>query len=184
MFGGQAMSDNPADHESYTIRQVASVEELAEAFNLLGAQFTPPITSEDREYVDLLEHYPQDRRLMLVAEKEGRIVGGVLGFGSTLRIIAVEPAERGRGLGRRLIQTYEVCAMRQGVRTISLGAAEGAKGFYQRMGYRGKSSMHKELPLPGRVLEFRLQKLEALIGDLEAGHVVHTDESGKVPSLF
>jgi predicted N-acetyltransferase YhbS len=178
------MSEGRASCESYTIRCVASIEELAEAFNLLGAQFTPPVTSKDREYVDLLEHYPQDRRLMLVAEKDGRIVGGVLGFGSTLRIIALEPAERGKGLGRRLIQSYEVGAMRRGVQTISLGAIEGAKGFYLRMGYHGKLSMHKELPLPGRVLEWRLSKLEARLGDLENGQVVQTDETGKVPSLF
>ena len=74
--------------------------------------------------------------------------------------------------------------MRRGVRMISLGADEREKGFYLRMGYRGRSSMHKELPLPGRVLAFRLQKLEAVMGDLEAGQVVQTDETGKVPSLF
>ena len=74
--------------------------------------------------------------------------------------------------------------MRRGVQMISLGAVEHAKGFYQRMGYRGKSSMHKDLPLPGRVLELRLQKLEALIGDLEAGQLVQTDETGNIPSLF
>jgi hypothetical protein len=44
--------------------------------------------------------------------------------------------------------------------------------------------MHKELPLPGRVLDYRLRKLEARIGDLEAGQVVQTDETGKIPSLF
>lgn len=121
---------------------------------------------------------------MLVAERDGRIVGGALGSSNVLRIIALEPGARRKGLGRRLIQTYEVGAMRRGVQTISLGAIEGAKGFYLRMGYHGKSSMHKELPLPGRVLEFRLHKLEALVGDLEAGQVVRTDASGKVPPLF
>jgi hypothetical protein len=52
------------------------------------------------------------------------------------------------------------------------------------MGYHGKSSMHKELPLPGRVLELRLKKLETKLGDLEVGQVVWTDEMGKIPSLF
>jgi hypothetical protein len=44
--------------------------------------------------------------------------------------------------------------------------------------------MHKELPLPGRVLEYRLRKLEALVGDLEAGQAVQTGEDGRVPPLF
>ena len=172
------------DHECYTIRQVASIGELEAAFDVLGAQFAPPIDSQDPVFAALLSHYPQDRQLMLVAEKDGRIVGGVLGFGNILRIIALEPGARGKGLGRRLIQCFEVGAIRCGVRTISLGAKQGAKGFYARMGYRGKSSMHKELPLPGRVRDYRLRKLEALMGDLEAGQLVHTDETNKVPPLF
>ena len=64
------------------------------------------------------------------------------------------------------------------------GAVDDAKGFYARVGYRGKSSMHKELPLPGRVREFRLRKLEAELGDLEVGQVVSVDATGKIPPLF
>jgi predicted N-acetyltransferase YhbS len=178
------MNGSEAGCERYTIRLVASIGELKEALDVLGAQFEPPIDSRDRVLADLLRHYPQDRRLMVVAEKDGRIIGGAMGFGSTLRIIALVPEDREKGLGRRLVQTFEVGAMRRGVRTISLGAVEGAKGFYVHMGYRGKSSMHKELPLPGRVLEFRLRKLEAVIGDLDVGQVVQTNKEGKVPSLF
>jgi len=179
-----AMTQDQVSCESYTIRQVASLEDLVEAFDRLGAQFTPPVTHEDPEFAKLRDGFPEDRRLMLVAEQDGRIAGGVLGSSNVLRIIALEPGARRKGLGRRLIQTYEVGAMRRGVQTVSLGAIEGAKGFYLRMGYHGKSSMHKELPLPGRVLEFRLRKLEALVGDLEAGQVVQTDASGKIPPLF
>ena len=178
------MGDDKVGRECYTIRRVASIEELKETFDILGAQFTPPVADEDRVFIDLVDHYSQDRQLMLVVEKDGQIVGGALGFGDTLRVIALKPEARGKGLGLRLIQTFEVSAMRHGVRMISLGAAQHAKGFYERMGYRGKSSMHKDLPLPGRVLEFRLQKLEALIGDLEAGQSVETDDTGNIPSLF
>lgn len=182
--GAKGLSVKEACCESYTIRYVASIEELEQAYDLLGAQFTPPTTHADRLFEDLRRCYPQDRCLMLVVEKEGRIVGGAMGFENVLRIIALEPGARGKGLGRRLVQTYEVGAMQRGVEVISLGAIEDAKGFYQRVGYHGKSRMQKELPLPGRVLEWRLKKLEALVGDLESGQVVRTDELGKVPSLF
>ena len=67
---------------------------------------------------------------------------------------------------------------------ISLGALEQAKGFYARMGYRGKSSWHKELPLPGRVREHRLRKLETMLGDLDEGQVVQADETGRIPPLY
>ncbi len=120
---------------------------------------------------------------MLVVEKDGRIIGGVLGFGSILRILGLEPSARGRGLGRRLLQTFEVAAMRRGVSTISLGADE-AKGFYLRQGYHGKSSLHKELPAPSRMQDLRLKRLDPLIGNLEVGQIVTTDVAGKVPPLL
>ncbi len=177
------MQNGPVAQERYTLRQVASVEELREAFAVIGAQFTPPLPREDRRFDDLVRRYPQDRRLMLVVEREGRIVGGALGFGSTLRLLGLEPSARGKGLGRRLVQTFEVAAMRCGVRTISLGADE-AKGFYLRLGYHGKSLLLKELPGPSRVQAVRLKRLVSLIGDLEVGQIVMVDGMGKVPPLF
>lgn len=170
--------------ECFTIRRVASIEELKDTFDILGRQFTPPLSRENRLIEPLLRDYPRDRGTMLVAEKAGRIVGGVLGSGGIVRIIALEPEVRGIGLGRRLLQTFEVAAMRQGVPIISLGAAEAERGFYRRLGYRGKHSMHKELPLPGRFLELHLSRLEARLGDLERGQVVAVDQTGKIPALF
>ena len=73
------MNGYKVDCESYTIRRVASIEELKETFDVLGAQFTRPVADEDRVFTDLLDHYPQDRQLMLVAAKDGQIVGGALG---------------------------------------------------------------------------------------------------------
>ncbi len=119
---------------------------------------------------------------MLVVEKDGWIVGGALGFESTLRIIALEPSARGKGLGRRLLQTFEVAAMRKGLTMISL-ATDTAKEFYLRMGFHGKSSLHKELPLPGRAHDLLIKRLEPLVGDLETGQVVTTDTSGRIPPL-
>jgi hypothetical protein len=34
------------------------------------------------------------------------------------------------------------------------------------------------------VLELRLRKLEAAMGDLEVGQVVQADEAGQIPPLF
>lgn len=120
---------------------------------------------------------------MLLIEQDGRIVGGALGFESTLRIIGLEPSARGKGLGRRLVQTIEIAAMRLGVTTISL-ATEDAKGFYLSMGYHRKTALQKELPLPGRVRDRLLLRLEPIVGDLEAGVVLKTDQFGQIPPLF
>jgi len=172
-----------SDHSSaLKIRRVRSVEELRDVFEVLGRLFTPRIERDDRRIDDLVRRYPIDRPLMLLVESSDRIIGGALGFSSTLRIIGLDPKFRGLGLGRRLLQTFEVAAMRHGVRELSLGAEE-AKGFYLRLGYKGKSSMHKQFPLPGRVAELRLRKLEQLAGDLESGGAVPVEDGGRVPSL-
>lgn len=168
---------------TYTIRRVASIGELREALDVLGSQFSPPIQLEDRRFQQLVQAFPKDRSLMLIVLKDGRIVGGALGFKTTLRIIALKPEARGTGLGRRLLQTFEVAAMRHGLGGIGLGTDNEVKGFYIRMGYRGKSSMHKEFPLPGRVRELRLRKLEASVGDLEVGQPIQLDASGRIPAL-
>lgn len=171
--------------DTYVIRYVASTDELETMFHRLAAQFTPFPADGQRILDDLIAHYPEDRALMVVAERGGERIGGVLGTGSILRIIALTPEERGKGVGRRLLQTYEVGAMQRGVRMISLGAIDdAAKAFYLRMGYRGKSSMHKELPLPGRVLELRLRKLAQQVGDLATGVTIQAGEDGKLPPLF
>ncbi len=177
------MTNSSVSQKSYTIRKVASLDELREAFAVIGAQFTPPIPRGDRRLDDLVRNFPQDRSLMLIAERDGQIIGGALGFQSTLRIIGLEPSATGKGLGRRLMQTFEIAAMRRGVCAISLGADE-AKSFYQRLGYQGKASLHKELPRPSRVQERRFKRLESQIGNLEVGQTVKTDVTGKVPPLF
>jgi predicted N-acetyltransferase YhbS len=86
----------------YLIRHVASPGELETALNILGAQFDPLYTHENYNFEDLANELPDDRQLMLVAEHEGQVIGRALGFCSTLRIIAIVPEHRGKGLGGRL----------------------------------------------------------------------------------
>jgi GNAT superfamily N-acetyltransferase len=141
---------------TYVIRCVESVQELAEAFDLMGAQFDSPLTHVDRRFFDLARRFPEDRSLMVVVTNEGRIVGGALAFRTghepgpasdvTLRIIALVAGHRGQGLGRRLVERVEQEATNLGARGISLGADE-AVGFYHHLGYRGRSGMRKELLL-------------------------------------
>ncbi len=93
---------------------------------------------------------------MLVAEDQGRIVGGALAFrtdpapaagGVTLRIIGLARAHRGKGLGCRLLAEVEAAAVRLGASEISLGASDAERGFYLHMGYRGRARLRKQLSL-------------------------------------
>ena len=159
-------ADSPA---SYPIRPVASMNELVSAFDLVGEQFEPNVTHKARRFQDLARRFTEDQRLMLIVESRGRIVGGAFAFrksrlGVTLRMIALQPGARGRGLGRRLIEAIELEAARLGAGEIALGGAGGdVKGFYTHLGYSGRGSMmSKGLPLPGRLLEARLRRLSAV----------------------
>jgi len=136
---------------------VRSSVELASVFDVLGAQFAPSFTRQDRRFADLARRYPDDRSLMLVAEREdGSVAGGALAFRSesgppgptqaTLRLIAVVEAYRGTGLGRRLMQRLESEAVDLCVSTIYLGVGGDVREFYVKLGYSGRSRLHKTLP--------------------------------------
>jgi len=56
-----------------------------------------------------------------------------------LDLLAVAPPYRRAGVGRRLVQWLEKCAVVAGIFTVALevrAANEGAQLFYKRMGYR------------------------------------------------
>jgi GNAT superfamily N-acetyltransferase len=164
----------------YRIRPAASLEELAVACDVIGAQIVPPLARGDRRLQEVARRFPEDQPLMLVVREPtapparaapladaGRIVGGALAFrtgprGVTLRMIGLEPRARGQGVGRRLMAAVELAALRLGAGAISLGAERDVRGFYARLGYAGRGAMlHKGLPLPGRSVEARLRKLAA-----------------------
>jgi GNAT superfamily N-acetyltransferase len=65
----------------------------------------------------------------------GHVDGGGLG---TVSHVAVAAGVRGRGLGRRLLSALESGARSLGVRELTLGSVDGAVGFYERCGYRGR----------------------------------------------
>lgn len=139
----------------YLIRPVASPQELAQVFDLVGAQLPQSLTRDDRRLAELARRFPADRPLMLVAEDQGRIVGGALAFrtdpcspagGVRLRLVGLAREHRGKGLGRRLLQQVEAAAIRLGAVEISLGPSGPERGFYLRMGDTGRTRLRKQLP--------------------------------------
>lgn len=76
-----------------------------------------------------------------VAVHDGRIDGYVEMDADHLRMIVVDPALQGRGLGLRLM--CHVLDRRRG-RTVTLNSAPNADGFYRRIGFRPTGPRQEE----------------------------------------
>jgi ribosomal protein S18 acetylase RimI-like enzyme len=80
---------------------------------------------------------------VLVAEVNGRIAGtamvGFDGHRAWVYYLAVDPAEQGRGIGAQLMAEAERRSRAAGAPKLNVmvrGDNAGARGFYERIGYR------------------------------------------------
>jgi [ribosomal protein S18]-alanine N-acetyltransferase len=85
---------------------------------------------------------------VLVAYIHGNMVGfAIMGYGDDdahLDLLAVAPSYRRAGVGRRLLEWLETCALVAGIFSVTLEVREGNEGahlFYKRMGYRTLRSL-------------------------------------------
>lgn len=81
--------------------------------------------------------------LFWLAEREATLIGSVMagydGHRGWLYSLGVHPAERGRGLGRRLLQHAEQALAQRGCPKINLQVLtqnEGALAFWRSVGYQ------------------------------------------------
>jgi GNAT superfamily N-acetyltransferase len=128
---------------------------LAKAVEVIYEQVAESISPDGRHYRDVPNYFPTYQELMLVAEVDGEVVGAVVGYGPPdgpgaefsvlVKGLGVREDQRGRGLGRLLLEDLEQRAAAMGAVEVHLGAVPSAKGFYVQVGYSGKSRMHKQL---------------------------------------
>ncbi len=85
----------------------------------------------------------------LARDRAGRPVGTarLLPDGRIGRM-AVLPAWRGRGVGRRLLAALEAAAARAGIRRAVLHAQVSARGFYEAAGYAARGGVFHEAGIP------------------------------------
>lgn len=79
---------------------------------------------------------------LLVGEAEGRVVASVMvgqeGHRGWIYYLAADPAMRGRGFGRAMVEAAESWLMAQGMPKVQLLVREtntAVQGFYERLGY-------------------------------------------------
>ena len=105
---------------------------------------------------------------LVVAERDGVLVGcgrvrvlanhPMFRFGADPRhayveLMYVAPAERGSGLGARILEELERIAAGRGVLDLKLHHSPKALAFYERHGYAPLGEMHKRLgPAASKVL--------------------------------
>lgn len=137
------------------LRRCRHEADLEELYCAIGRQFAEEWDAGDRRLDEPRSRFDRDRDLMLALVDGTRIRGGIIAFGDdivTVRAIGIDEELRGQGHGRRLLELVEGRALVRGARAMVVGAADEARGFYDRMGYRGKRTMReKQLPPPGAV---------------------------------
>lgn len=74
-----------------------------------------------------------------------------------IRQMAVDPAHRGTGCGRRVIAELEQRLIAAGVSRFSMHARMSAVGFYEKLGYQRTGEVFSEVGLPHVRMEKRVQ---------------------------
>jgi GNAT superfamily N-acetyltransferase len=79
------------------------------------------------------------RRLILVAERDARIVGTASLDAERVCGVLVDADHRRSGIGRRLLAALEVVARARATARLTLEARAAAVGFYERLGWRSRT---------------------------------------------
>lgn len=119
--------------------------------------------SYHRVIVDDMENILGVGRLHLVGQNLAQI-----------RYMAITKLAQGKGLGKRLLDEFEIISAKLGVSIIELNARENALGFYLKLNYQNQGFSHilyhqirhnkmiKTLSLPKLHLNDKARKLQAL----------------------
>lgn len=98
--------------------------------------------SETESLNDLAQQLAWDSDLVMVAEKEGRVVGVVVGTIDGSRAffyrLAVLPSEQGTGIGRQLVEAIEKRFKQRGVNRVLIMVNQDnpeVLPFYHSLGY-------------------------------------------------
>ncbi len=133
---------------SVEIRAATAADVVAVLAVWVEARSAAARTPDDPRVVEqLLEHDPG---ALLVAESDGQVVGVLIagwdGWRGNIYRLAVVPAHRRQGIGRRLVEAGHDRLRAQGARRITalVGGEEGAAhGLWRAVGYQRDEFVHR-----------------------------------------
>lgn len=142
---------------------------IADTYNEFNLSFAPP---EERsaflgpfQHARSLEKSHQEAiarairaSMVLVAEKDGEIVGVLRGRKDKLQSLFVRGDLHRQGIGRRLVERFEQACVRQGTQVIRVMSTLYAVPFYQRMGYKKSTGMRSMKSFEGEGLAYQPMK--------------------------
>jgi GNAT superfamily N-acetyltransferase len=124
-------------------------EELRDVYNLI-IEILPSIKSLGHKYSFEFwqDQLIKEPTLLLKAVFEDRLIGFAFGWidnGSvTFAHLGVKEEFLSKGLGKKLVLSFEQSVKNLGYDTISLGSVEGKESFYEKLGYRGLMLVQSE----------------------------------------
>lgn len=142
---------------------------IADTYNEFNLSFAPP---EERsaflgpfQHARSLEKSHQEAiaraikaSMVLVAEKDGEIVGVLRGRKDKLQSLFVRGDLHRQGIGRRLVERFEQACVRQGTQVIRVMSTLYAVPFYQRVGYKKSTGVRSMKSFEGEGLAYQPMK--------------------------
>jgi len=138
---------NSASGGELSVRDARS-DELADCLAIrrsvfIEGQSVPEQLEVDGRDAEAL-HFIARRGRTAIATARLRVLGG----DAKAERVAVLSAERGRGLGRLLMQVLEERAHQRGLTRVVLSAQEAVVGFYEQLGYCTEGERFEEAGIP------------------------------------
>lgn len=142
---------------------------IADTYSEFNLSFAPP---KERnaflgpfQYARSLEKSHQEEiarvlqaSMVFVAEKDGEVVGVLRGRKDKLQSLFVRGDFHRQGIGRRLVERFELDCIGQGAAEIRLMATLYAVPFYQAMGYKKTTGVRRMKSFEGGGLEYQPMK--------------------------
>ncbi len=161
---------------SYTERDAGSVGRLiADTYSEFNLSFVPPAEldlflgpfryarSQEKSHQDSIAQVIRSA-MVFVAEDDGEIVGVLRGRTVRLASLFVRGDHHRQGIGRSLVERFELECLQQGATVIRVAATLYAVQFYVAMGYKKSTGIRTGWSFEGRGL--KIQPMRKVLGNL------------------